>query len=507
MILAYYGLRESPFGVTPDPRYLYASPTHREALASLLYGLESGLGFITLTAMPGMGKTTLLFETLSKIKEKAATAFIFQTVTSPAELLKALLFDLGVAQPQGSLMDLQLQLNEVLAKQTAAGKRVVVVIDEAQNLDDEVLEMVRMLSNFERPRAKMMQIILAGQPQLAKKLTEPQLLQLRQRISISARLEPFSAADVAAYIQHRLTVAGYHSDQPLFADAAVELIAQHSGGIPRNINNLCFNALSIGCAMKAFKIGPDVIHEVINDLDIDTNAEALTSVISNKAAEPVHESVVAESFIATRKDKDRYEDHSSSNLIKVAVIVAVVVGAAAFGYVELAHRSRQSAPAPPAAVAAPAPAAVPAPATAATAPAPSTDQSTAPDSTASAAGTGTPAATAIPPGSAQPAAAETQPAPQQDAAPAEAAPDAASTVPAIAAIASPNMPGHWVRAKPRQSLHSICTETFGVCGPARFQAMLQANSSLPDPNIIKPGQKVFVPTGPVSSIEQKEARP
>jgi len=145
-------LREQPFGVSPDPRYLYASATHREALASLLYAVDSGLGFVTLTAKPGMGKTTLLFEVLRRVRETARTVFLFQTISTPIDLVRALLIDLGAKDTHGSLVEMQAQLNEFLVKQSATGKRLVVVVDEAQNLDGSVLEAVRMLSNFETPR-------------------------------------------------------------------------------------------------------------------------------------------------------------------------------------------------------------------------------------------------------------------------------------------------------------------------------------------------------------------
>src|ERR1700678_3585255 len=216
MVLRYFKLREQPFGVTPDTRYLYASATHREALASLLYGVESGLGFVTLTANPGMGKTTLLFEALRRVQETAKTVFLFQTIATPLDLVRALLIDLGVKDTQGTLVELQTQLNEVLVSQSATGKRLVVAIDEAQNLDLSVLEAVRMLSNFETARQKLMQIILSGQLQLAEKLAQPELLQLRQRVSIFAHLKPLSAVETEAYIQHRLRVAGCSTDEPVF---------------------------------------------------------------------------------------------------------------------------------------------------------------------------------------------------------------------------------------------------------------------------------------------------
>ncbi len=268
-MLNYYKLREQPFGVTPDPRYLYSSATHREALASLLYGVEAGRGFVALIAKPGMGKTTLLFHALTQLQDRAKVVFLFQTIRTAEDFLRALLTDLSVQQTQGSLVDLQSKLNEVVTEQSRSGKPLVVILDEAQNLCDSVLEQVRMLSNFETSREKLIQIVLSGQPQLANTLASPELVQLRQRVSILASLKPFSPQETALYIDHRLRMAGYRTEIPLFTDSALALIAECSQGIPRNINNLCFNALSLGCALKRTTISCDIIREVVADLDLD----------------------------------------------------------------------------------------------------------------------------------------------------------------------------------------------------------------------------------------------
>ncbi len=198
MVLDYYNLREEPFGVTPDPRYLYYSPVHREALATLACGIRSRRGAMSLIAKPGMGKTTILFQLLSQLEGLARTVFLFQTLCSPKELLRSLLRDLGVSDDHGDVVRMQEQLNGVLAAEARQGRTVVVVIDEAQSLEDSALELVRMLSNFETSSYKMMQIILAGQPQLREKLASPQLLQLRQRMSVLARLQPLSVEEKPA---------------------------------------------------------------------------------------------------------------------------------------------------------------------------------------------------------------------------------------------------------------------------------------------------------------------
>src|ERR1700761_2362279 len=168
--LEYYKLKEQPFGVTPDSRYLFLTQTQKDAFDSVIYGIESGCGFVALIARPGLGKTTLLFQTLGILREKARLVFLFQTISTPLDLLRALLSGLGVPDMRGNLVEMQLKLRKTLAEQYNAGKRVVLVIDEAQNLDDAVLELVRMLSNFETSREKLLQIILCGQPRLAEKI-------------------------------------------------------------------------------------------------------------------------------------------------------------------------------------------------------------------------------------------------------------------------------------------------------------------------------------------------
>jgi type II secretory pathway predicted ATPase ExeA len=267
MFLDFFGLREQPFGVTPDPRFLYLGASHREALASLFYGIKTGRGILALVAQPGMGKTTLLFRFLEHLRRSARTAFLFQTQCDSSGLLRYFLADLGIDAHGQDFVGMHEQLNELLLRESSAGRRVVLVIDEAQNLDDHVLETARLLSDFETPSEKLLQIVLVGQSQLAEKLERPELAQLRQRIDILARLEPFSAGEVATYIDHRLRVAGYSGGR-LFRPEAVDRIVKGSRGIPRNINNLCFNALSLGCAYGRKQIDADLVREASADLDL-----------------------------------------------------------------------------------------------------------------------------------------------------------------------------------------------------------------------------------------------
>ena len=269
LLLNHFNLRDQPFGVTPDPRYLFLTKTHRAALEGLLYGIHSGLGFIALTAEPGMGKTTLMRVALNQLGNTARTAFLFQAITDPTELFRALLIDLGEKDPAGTLIDLEMRLNEILLRYNESGQRVVVVLDEAQNLVDSVLEAIRMLSNFETSRHKLLQVILCGQQQLADRLATPELVQLRQRISIFATLKPLTRLETAGYIEHRLKVAGYENSTPLFTPEAVSLIAHYGDGIPRNINNICFNSLSIGCTSGKKVIDAEAVREAIADLGLE----------------------------------------------------------------------------------------------------------------------------------------------------------------------------------------------------------------------------------------------
>lgn len=271
LFLDFYKLRGPPFGATPDPHHLYLSRTHREALASLLYGIETGRGFLALIAGPGMGKTTLLFRLLEHLRRSARTVFLFQTQCNARELLRYLLADLGVDTHEADLAKMHQQLNGVLVREMRARRRFVLVIDEAQNLDAPVLETVRLLSNFETPQTKLMQIILAGQPQLATTLAQPTLTQLHQRIAVLSRLDPFTPTETAEYIDHQLRAAGKTGGR-LFTPAALAMIQARSQGIPRTINNICFNALSMGYALGQKTVDSKIVSEVLEDLALDTPA-------------------------------------------------------------------------------------------------------------------------------------------------------------------------------------------------------------------------------------------
>ena len=272
MLARYFGFNEDPFGATPDPRYLYFSRIHREALASLNYAFYANRGFTALIARPGMGKTTLLFEFLRRIRETARTAFLFNSQSDATDLLRDLLREVGVT-PQGSSGQILEQLHQELVQTARTGQRFVVVVDEAQNLTEPALETLRMLTNFETTRAKLMQIVLSGQPELEDKLARPSLDQLRQRISTFCRLQALSREDTMAYIDHRIRIAGYTGDA-VFTSGAIDRIAEASGGIPRIINTLCFNALSLCCALKQRRVDLAILSEAIRDLEVTPRAVA-----------------------------------------------------------------------------------------------------------------------------------------------------------------------------------------------------------------------------------------
>jgi type II secretory pathway predicted ATPase ExeA len=283
--LDFYHLREQPFGVTPDPAYLYPSQTHCEALAALSSGLEADRGFMALIAEPGMGKTTLLYQLLDQWRESARIVFLFQTQCDSRELFRYVLGELGIDAEQMGLAAMHHKLNQILFKEMLAGKRFILVVDEAQNLDESVLETVRLLSNFETPHAKLLQIVLAGQTQLTEKLALPRLAQLRQRISVMSHLAPLTVTDTIGYVEHRLKVAGYRGE-PLFTADALQLIARRSRGIPRNINNNCYNSLSLAHASGCTQVSYEIAHQAVKQIENESTAPQLP-VVAAREANPV----------------------------------------------------------------------------------------------------------------------------------------------------------------------------------------------------------------------------
>jgi general secretion pathway protein A len=267
-LLSFYGLPQQPFDVTPDPAYLYFSPSHREALASLKEGIEHFRGFMVLAAEPGMGKTTLLNKLMDELSGSAQVVFLFQTQCSPRELLCFILNELEVDHAGMDIVAMHRALNQALLEEMLRGRRFVLIVDEAQNMQEPVLETIRLLSDFETTHSKLIQIVLAGQPQLVDTLRKPGLVQLRQRIAVLSSLKSLSAAETAEYIEHRLRAAGW-SGNVLFTPDALAQIAESSEGVPRRINNLCFNALLAGFHGRQEIISAEIVKEAGDKLNLD----------------------------------------------------------------------------------------------------------------------------------------------------------------------------------------------------------------------------------------------
>jgi general secretion pathway protein A len=261
----YFGFHEQPFNITPNPRFFYANPVHQEAYAGLLYGIRERKGCIALIGEAGTGKTTLLRKVMRDLAQTARTAFFYNTTLTFDELLDFICSDFELPVKEGRRLEKIQALNTFLLRQLREGGTGVLVIDEAQNLSNEVLENLRLLSNFETDDEKLLQIVLVGQPELEKKLERPELRQLKQRIAIHCRLDRLKAQDVGPFIHHRLRIAGCER-QDLFTPEAIRRIAFYSEGIPRLINTICDNALLVAYGTAQQTIAETIIEEVAHDL-------------------------------------------------------------------------------------------------------------------------------------------------------------------------------------------------------------------------------------------------
>jgi general secretion pathway protein A len=264
--LQYYGLREPPFDITPNPRFLFYSPKHREAHNHLLYGVRERKGFVQITGEVGAGKTTLCRAVLEELDGRFATALILNPVLSPDELMRAIGLEFGLMVKGLDRLDTLAVLNLFLLDLASRGNDAVLLIDEAQDLTDELLEQVRLLSNLETDNRKLLQIVLVGQPELRDRLNNPKLRQLRQRITVRYHLPPLSRGEVGEYIQHRLEVSGANG-APHFTRAAIWRVHGYSKGIPRLVNAVCDKALLAGFVNQRNRISFSMIGRAVRELE------------------------------------------------------------------------------------------------------------------------------------------------------------------------------------------------------------------------------------------------
>ena len=268
MYTSYFGLKENPFNLTPDPRYLFMSPQHREALNHLIYGINERKGFILITGGIGTGKTTISRAFLSVLDKSVDSALIFNPAVSDMELLQTINREFGVKLESGRPTRKRhiSALNAFLLKNFAAGRNAVLLIDEAQNLPLSVLEQIRMLSNLETEREKLLQIALLGQIELQELLDSPSLRQLNERITVRYDLRPLNSEQVRQYIEHRLTIAGGNNEHLKFSQRAYKIIYNYSKGIPRRVNAICDRALLIAYTRGTSSIDKNIIRQAVDDI-------------------------------------------------------------------------------------------------------------------------------------------------------------------------------------------------------------------------------------------------
>src|SRR5215510_8678372 len=264
----FFGLRANPFNVNPDPRYLFLTRHTEEALACLTYGIQSRKGFVLLTGEVGTGKTTLINKLLEWLRlQQVATAFIFNSRMNVPQFLDYMMADFGIPCDSRAKSQVLLRLYNWLLDRYRAGETAVLIVDEAQNLSDEVLEEIRMMTNLETFTEKLLQIVLVGQPELELKLRQPHLRQLRQRLTLRAKTHPLTLDETYAYVAQRLRIAGSNG-QPIFQPDAIAAIHRYAGGIPRIVNLLCEHALVSAFVDQQRLVSPAVVEAVARDFDM-----------------------------------------------------------------------------------------------------------------------------------------------------------------------------------------------------------------------------------------------
>jgi general secretion pathway protein A len=268
--LDYYGLKEAPFNITPNPRYLFFSGKHREALNHLLYGIRERKGFVQITGEVGAGKTTLCRALLNQLGPNYSTALILNPVLDPEKLIKAIAMEFGLDVKGLDHLEIIAEMNSFLLRQMEEGRDVVLIIDEAQNLTNDLLEQIRLLSNLETDDRKLLQIVLMGQPELRDRLNDHTLRQLRQRITVRFHLEPLKQFELSRYVQHRLEISGAQGP-PFFTWPALWRIFSYSKGIPRLVNAVCDKCLLAGFVQQTDYINYRLVGRAVRELEGEIN--------------------------------------------------------------------------------------------------------------------------------------------------------------------------------------------------------------------------------------------
>jgi type II secretory pathway predicted ATPase ExeA len=309
----FYGLRANPFNVNPDPRYLFLTRHTEEALACLTYGIQSRKGFVLLTGEVGTGKTTLINKLLEWLRlQQVATAFIFNSRMNVTQFLDYMMADFGIPSDSRAKSQVLLRLYNWLLDRYRAGETAVLIVDEAQNLSDEVLEEIRMLTNLETFTEKLLQIVLVGQPELEHKLKQPQLRQLRQRLTLRAKTHALTLDETKAYVQQRLRIAGSNGHE-IFEPGALVSIHQYASGIPRVINLLCEHCLVSAFVDQQKVIGPGVVDSVARDFDLGDNTTSAAMTIPPPSQPNKFDLVEALRSLATLADHLREQEKEVPN--------------------------------------------------------------------------------------------------------------------------------------------------------------------------------------------------
>src|SRR6202047_4585821 len=315
MYKEFFGLRANPFNVNPDPRYLFLTRHTEEALACLTYGIQSRKGFVLLTGEVGTGKTTLINKLLEWLRlQQVATAFIFNSRMNVPQFLDYMMADFGIPSDSRSKSQVLMKLYNWLLDRYRAGETAVLIVDEAQNLSDEVLEEIRMMTNLETFTEKLLQIVLVGQPELEQRLKQPHLRQLRQRLTLRAKTHPLSLEETKSDIEQRLRIAGSNG-QEIFDPESLVAIHRYASGIPQVVNLLCEHCLVSSFVDQQKVIGPAVVDMVARDFDLsDNNASAAMTAPAPGAGPEKFDLVDALRSLAVLADRLRQTEEQEKDL-------------------------------------------------------------------------------------------------------------------------------------------------------------------------------------------------